>query len=298
MRYRFYRIPYYLMKLLLMPFGLGRVAMFWEEQRALKKIRKHLSWAYVDYSDYDRPINKAGHNDIIWIYWKQGIDNAPDIVKKCVQSSLMYNKGYRHVLLDERNLHQYVSFPDFIENKHNVGRISEAHYSDMIRLQLLILYGGVWMDATCFNISDFPIAVREAPMFMFSTGNWWPYMSNASKCSNWFIKSEKGNILLKRVRNFMFEQWKRCDRPIHYYVFHFALTALTESDVECERIWNKMPFMSNLPPHLFMYSFGKEYDKSSYEYVLSQCFIHKCTYKYDKALLNCETENYLRHFLC
>lgn len=297
MKYKFNRIPYYAVKLLLTPLGLGSVASYWEEKNAYKKISKLLKWAETDYSNQTAINNEIEPNKTIWIYWRQGLENAPEIVKKCVNSAKCHNANRKIVILSECNINDFVQFPDFIEKKHKDGVISEAHYSDLLRIELLIQYGGVWMDATCYSTKEIPDYVNESDLFMFSTGNWWPWLMNPSKCSNWFIKSNKDNILLRKLRNFLFEHWRNRNRAIHYYVFHFALSALAEYDIECRRIWNKVPFVSNLLPHYFMYSFAKPYRYDEYNYALDQCFIHKCSYKFDKSLLQKKEENYLQHFL-
>lgn len=282
---------------MLWPFGLSDIASCWEERRAYKQVCKHLSWADKDYPVCTIYNKSVVIDRTVWVYWRQGFENAPDIVKKCVTSISEHTRGWNLILLTENNLHEYVILPDFIEDKHNKGLISEAHFSDMVRTQLLIQYGGIWMDATCFMNGELPTLLDNVPFFMFSTANWWPALKSPSKCSNWFIKAEKGNQLLVKTRNFMFEHWRNRNKVIHYYVFHFALSALADSNKFCRQIWESMPFISNLQPHLFMFSFCKPYSKAQYDMVLNQCFVHKCTYKYDRKLLGETTENFLQHFL-
>lgn len=298
MRYKIEKIPYYIMKLSLKPFGLENVASYWEEKQGYKKVCKKLDWSKQNYKQYDIPINEGVKiNNTIWVYWKQGLNNAPKIVQKCIASAVK-NRGERNIIiLTERNIHDYIVLPDFIEHKHDDGIICEAHYSDLIRIQLLIQYGGIWMDATCYNTAPLPLCINEADFFMFSSGNWWPWLKNVSKCSNWFIKSKKDNILLQKLRNFLFEHWKIRNKPIHYYVFHFALSALTEYCEDCKSVWDDVPFISNMNPHLFMYSASKKYNKKQYEYIMSQCFIHKCSYKFNNDLLIVNDKNFIQHFM-
>ncbi len=281
-----------------MPFGLDNIATYWAEKRGFNLIVKKLNWAYTDYSIFNVPINTTvNYNKTIWVYWKQGLENAPFLVRKCVDSVLK-NKGiYNVVFLTAQNVSEYIKFPEFINQKHQKGYISEAHYSDLLRTQLLILYGGIWIDATCYITGSLPVEVEKSSFFMFSTANWWPWVKNPSLCSNWFIKSNKDNLLLIRTRNFLFEHWRKRNRVLHYFVYHFAFSALVEKDKECGDIWNKVPFYSNINPHYLMYSFEKKFELDNYQYILSQSFIHKCTYKYDKNLLCESSENNLQHFL-
>ena len=273
-------------------------ARSYSEICAYKSIKKHKDWAYVS-SEFETTINSGVRiNRTIWAFWRQGVENAPELVKKCIESQKKYasNWGYDYVLLSDENLNQYLKLPNYIEEKHKKKIIGEANYSDIIRSQLLIQYGGIWMDSTCFVTGEMPSHIKNASFFMFSTGNWWPWFLSPSKCSSWFIKADKGNELLIKTRNYMFEHWLQRNKILHYFVFHLSLSMLTEEDEQCMAIWEGMPFVNNLQPHLLMYSFHKTYNKEAFDYIISQSFIHKCTYKFKKELLETE-ENNLQHFL-
>lgn len=288
-----------IVRIILKALGLQEAASSYSEISAYKIIKKYKEWAYIS-PDFEETINSSVRiNNTIWAFWRQGVENAPDIVKKCIESQQKYANswGYDYVILTDENLHQYIKLPDYIEEKHRNKIIMEAHYSDIIRIQLLIQYGGIWMDSTCYVTAKLPSYIKNAPFFIFSTGNWWPWFLSPVKCSNWFIKSEKGNELLIKTRNYLFEHWQNRNSVIHYFVFHLSLSMLTEEDDSCKVIWDSMPFVNNLQPHLLQYSFHKEYDKETYGFILGQSFVHKCSYKFQKDLLNAKIENNLQHFL-
>jgi len=288
-----------IIRIILKPLGLQGATRSYSEISAYKIIKKHKEWAYVS-PDFEETINTSVRiNNTIWVFWRQGVENAPDLVKKCIESQKKWAEtwGYDYIVLSDNNLRQYIKLPEVIEEKHRKKIIGEANYSDILRSQLLIQYGGIWMDSTCFVTGELPSYIMNAPFFMFSTGNWWPWYLSPSKCSSWFIKSEKGNELLIKTRNFMFEHWCQRNTIMHYFVFHLALSMLTEEDKNCKTIWESMPFVNNLQPHLLLYSFHKPYNNETYGYILGQSFIHKCSYKYQKDLLNAAVKNNLQHFL-
>lgn len=73
----------------------------------------------------------------IWICWWQGIDNAPEIVKTCVES-IRRNAGKCEIIfITEDNYKDYVSFPGWVEVKRKAGIISRTIYSDLLRMNLL-----------------------------------------------------------------------------------------------------------------------------------------------------------------
>ena len=58
--------------------------------------------------------------------------------------------GKEFVVLDKTNISDYVRLPEYIEKKWKAGIIGNAQYSDLVRNELLIKYGGYWIDSTVF----------------------------------------------------------------------------------------------------------------------------------------------------
>ncbi len=81
----------------------------------------------------------------IWIYWHQGMSEAPFVVRKCIESWVKENPGWEVNFLDKDNLGEYVVL-NLREEK--LVNLPLPHQSDLVRLQLLSKYGGVWADAT------------------------------------------------------------------------------------------------------------------------------------------------------
>lgn len=85
---------------------------------------------------------------IIWIMWLQGFDLAPGLVKKCLLSWQRHNPKWKIVLLDEKNIKDHVNLDDII--KPDRQTISMQALSNIVRINLLAKFGGVWVDSTCF----------------------------------------------------------------------------------------------------------------------------------------------------
>lgn len=60
---------------------------------------------------------------MIWIFWWQGMDNAPLVVQKCYDSVKRNFPDWKITVLTADNYQDYVSFPDYIEEKRNKGII-------------------------------------------------------------------------------------------------------------------------------------------------------------------------------
>ena len=63
----------------------------------------------------------------IWVCWMQGIENAPEIVKTCIQSIKDNITNRKVVLITSENYRKYVTFPDFIQLKINNKIIKGVH---------------------------------------------------------------------------------------------------------------------------------------------------------------------------
>ena len=90
--------------------------------------------------------------NIIWILWYQGWNNAPAIVKKCLQSWQYHHSVYNYniILLDKYNIPQFIDLSDVIPSEVVREEVSRAALSDVVRWMLLYKYGGIWVDSTLY----------------------------------------------------------------------------------------------------------------------------------------------------
>lgn len=261
-----------------------------------KWISKHLEWSNKNIL-YDIVTN----NDVvldesIFMYWRQGWNEAPEIVKFCLKSVERNRNGHPLYLLDENNIKDYIRLPDHIEKYHDNGIIKEALYSDLLRISLLNMYGGYWLDATCFLSSPIPTIIEKSNFFMFSK-TLLPEWCSPIKGSNWFIRSKRNNLILSKTKNFLFNYWLHNSILINYYLFHISLAAIIDHDNQSYQIWNTMPYICNMNPHVLQYSLGQAYDPVSFEHIVKSCFVHKLTYKYPLSLIHTNKKNNLQYLI-
>ena len=87
----------------------------------------------------------------IFVLWLQGIQEAPDLVKICVNSILRNCNGHEVVLLNENNITDWIDpIPSEIDKKFKKGIFPIQLKSDYIRLALLEKYNCLWLDSTIF----------------------------------------------------------------------------------------------------------------------------------------------------
>ena len=217
----------------------------------------------------------------IFILWFQGFDNAPQIVKKCVESWKFYNPDWNIVLLDDNNLHKYVKLERYIINIKN-KHIEKAHLSDIIRVILLNNYGGVWADSTTFcnkPLNDWLPKCIKNGFFAFSKP------AHDRLISNWFLYSDKSNYIINLWRILTINYYRAHDKAHTYFIHHYLFNYLYNKNKIFREIWNRTPKLSanGLGPHYlqekkllnnFTYKVKNDIDSKVTP-------LYKLTYRYD-----------------
>ena len=81
------------------------------------------------------------------MFWRQGWENAPELVKHCLRSWKHHNPGWTIHALDGENLSAFVDLGDLAPSPDSGFTVQCL--SDFIRFSLLKAHGGVWVDASC-----------------------------------------------------------------------------------------------------------------------------------------------------
>jgi len=132
----------------------------------------------------------------IYFLWLQGIDGAPLVVKKCYESWIKHNPGWELIFLDESNIGSYIPFKP--------GIITKQALSDILRINLLAQYGGVWVDATCFCIKP----LDEWLYDNLSTGFFAFNKPGPDRMiASWFIACLKDNYMAATYQKMVNNYW-------------------------------------------------------------------------------------------
>lgn len=245
----------------------GLNAMFKVYNKLKRKYKKHIG-------KKEFPSYKSDNEDRIWVCWLQGMDKAPELVKECY-NSLKYHADKEIVLIDGGNFSDYCTLPDYIVEKWKKGIIPNAQFSDIIRLQLLIENGGIWIDSTVYLTGALPDYIENSELFLYQTG--W-FNLELINIGNWLIKAKADNQLLKETQNLLFEYWKSHNYLCQYFLFQIFFRMV--SDFYKEE-FSKIPYINQVDQHLLSYELHKSFDKSRLEVIKSISTVHKLTYKLD-----------------
>lgn len=217
------------------------------------------------------------NNSTIWVFWMQGMENAPQIVQKCYES-VCRNKpnGIEVLLLSEKNLNEYIQLPDFIWQKYREGYISTTHLSDCIRLELLCTYGGCWIDATVFCSDVIPEYMVKRDLFLFKECG---MADSVIKMSSWWLSADKNNKILHATRKMIYAYWENEKDIRNYFLLHIVMSKIIDEDSECNVIFRNIPYFNNNNAHVLQGRLGAEYDEKEWEIIKATSIIHKLTYK-------------------
>lgn len=242
-----------------------------------KKYRKKIA-AFKAKIDKENKILPHTTCNKVWFCWFQGIENAPDLIKNCYRS-LKENLANREiVIITEENYKDYVEFPDYIIEKYKKGIITKTHFSDLLRLQLLIKYGGTWIDATVFcSGSDIPEYMLNSELFLFQ--NLKPGLDGQATCiSSWFITAKSNNSVLILTRDLLFDYWIKKKNLIDYFLLHDFMQLALEAYPDD---WNKIVPFANSVPHILLLRLYEEYDENLWKAIKNMTPFHKVSYKLD-----------------
>lgn len=216
---------------------------------------------------------------IIWVFWWDGFNTAPVLVKACVASiQKAAGNDVDVVLLDRNNYSNYVQLPEDIIRKHDRGIIGHAHYSDIVRLSLLAEYGGFWMDATIFCSRPLPKDIWEYRFFTCKQDEEDPLVPSRLKWAGWLLGGVPGFPLFSFARDALITFWQHCDSAIDYLLMDYVFELAYEQVAEVRQTIDQLPG-NNVMRHELMKRINEPYRAEFFE---TGTYIYKLSYHYGK----------------
>ena len=222
---------------------------------------------------------KVVHNDAqekIFTIWLQGEDKAPPLVQACFRSVRAHCKQ-ELVVLDEEMLRKYITLPDIIWKKRAQGKIKNAHFADICRVELLYEYGGIWLDSTGFATSAIPDWIIDEDFFVYMAGDGGAFAY--SFMQNCFIRARRGAYLLDAWRAMILDYWVHENRSFDYFMHQLLFKTLVTNDPRAKKYFEKMPHVDQGPTHMLWWDYAeKPFDKKLFDKLTGGAFFQKTTY--------------------
>lgn len=260
-------------------------------------VKKYKDKHILDYlgSQYDvshlktNESNSHNFQKRIWTMWNQGMEEAPDIVKMCYKSMQKYKpEDAELIVITDDNYQEYVSIPDYIIEKYKKGIITRTHFSDILRVELLRKYGGLWLDATVLVTQPIEWGIIDTPFYSISGHGLDLLPFSENKWALFTLGSYSNSIVLESLHELLFSYWKDHSQMIDYYLIDYCLGVAARQNTEVRQYIDSNP-INNI--HVFELSsiLEKDCKDGKLESVLSyENPFYKLTYKreYNKQLLN------------
>lgn len=218
-------------------------------------------------------------SDNIWICWFQGEEKMPELIKACLNSVRQNLPDKTIIILTDNNINEYIHFPSYIIEKRNKGIITHAHYSDLIRTELMCNYGGLWLDATVLCTSkDVPKSIFNSDFFVYKAFDLLKHDINYIVSSSWLIYSKSNQKIMLLTRKLLYEYWKTEEKLSDYFLFHIFFAISTQ---RYRNEWDAIPLFNNHSPHTLQLEFNKKYSEERWNEICGMSCFHKLNHHID-----------------
>lgn len=215
-------------------------------------------------------------NRKIWICWFQGIENAPQIVKRCIESIKKNANGCEVVIIDNQNIKKYADIPEYIFIKRQQNLITPMQFSDILRATLLANHGGIWIDATVLLTAPLSQDFIKRDFFCLSS-------KGIYRNVNWMIGAKAQNPLMIAEKRFLFAYWAKETKLIDYFLYPLAFDFLIDNDKNLSKLWSMVPAVYEDDCYILEKNYFTPYTQTMEQDILQKTSIHKLSYKYDKT---------------
>ena len=266
-----------------------KVANFWHPV-----IRVYFNGEIEKYSLKQK--KQLPENKIIWQYWGQGLteQELPEIIRLCFESVDKYKEDYLVIRLNDQTISDYIDLPAFVWQKRENPEFTRTFFSDLLRLALLNVYGGVWLDATVLLTGTLPESFRKLDYFMYQRSEeeehkrywestyayyWGWYRGFKVRMLSSVFFAKKNNALTAALLDLMLYYWKTQNHLLNYFCFQILYNEL----ITGELAQSQCPIVSDSIPHLLQTKVnggGGFITKDD----LEQVTIHKMAYLNDEAI--------------
>lgn len=228
---------------------------------------------------------------VIWQYWGQGSGSEllPPTVQRCFDSVDKHKGDYQIIRLNNETVHDYIDFPEYVWGDNGDPKFLNVFFSDLLRLALLHVYGGVWLDATVLLTAPLPAEFEKLDYFVFQRSDqepnklFWagPHTSYWSwdpryriKMLNSIIFAQKGSVVVATMLDLILFYWKSQNKIINYFFFQILYHELVNGHLENLQC----PVVSDTLPHILRVLVDGNLGYMPLPQLLETVSIHKLTY--------------------
>ena len=225
----------------------------------------------------------------VWMLWDKGWDKAPPLQAMCLRSFQRHNADFKIHAMNLSEAEKLINRKQYYtDNSWNKATIQAK--SDIIRVELLGAYGGVWADATVYcnePLSNWIYKLRIED----TLGGFFAYERTDEKVNeqsapwiaSWFLIATTTSRIIKIWSDTVRRAWASDPLPpkiLGYYWIHRIFANLTKTSSVFQQDFENVAFMSakgpccrfnlsNTKPHVYKTDRCKLVDKDLFKGELS-----------------------------
>jgi hypothetical protein len=279
------------------------------EFKAIRKQNKAFRtiFKYVNSEENAFPLRESQNNDVVWQFWETQAktpETGNKLISLCMKSVDKYIwDGFERKLLNLQKSKCYILFPDFVYDKLEARKpgFTITAFSDILRLALLIQYGGIWADATILALSplkDIYLLNRQEMGFSFERSmdetsqarrEWRHYDSGYFSWSsfsrvrwlNSFIVSGKNKETLIELLRILLLIWKYENHYPHYFSTQIIYNHLIQ-----KKGFPRFSSQSDVPVHFLQKYANNPYNEKVFDLLKRKHPIQKMNWKIEASKIS------------
>ncbi len=248
----------------------------------LERLKKEFDYVIDEFKEYSFD-TEYDENAPVWVSWMQGYDKAPDIVKKCIDSIKASTKHPVYIVTSE-NLNEYADIPDYISEKYASGIITNAQFSDILRMSLLSKHGGIWIDATVFAPKKLPESIFEGEFYTCKRKQRECAYVSQYRWTSFINGGQKGCVVQQAMNRLFSEYWRKKDYLIDYLLVDYFMCLVYDNIPKAKKLIDELDYNNSKVDDL-QEIMNLKFDKNTYDDIISaqDTYFYKLSWRMDFA---------------
>ena len=248
----------------------------------LERLKNDFDYVIDEFKEYSFD-TEYDENAPVWVSWMQGYDKAPDIVKKCIDSIKASTKHPVYIVTSE-NLNEYADIPDYISEKYASGIITNAQFSDILRMSLLSKHGGIWIDATVFAPKKLPESIFEGEFYTCKRKQRECAYVSQYRWTSFINGGQKGCVVQQAMNRLFSEYWRKKDYLIDYLLVDYFMCLVYENIPKAKKLIDELDYNNSKVDDL-QEIMNLKFDKNTYDDIISaqDTYFYKLSWRMDFA---------------
>lgn len=205
-------------------YRIKRKNAFVDMNKQISKLEQEIESIIKPFLNCSTDLQKCTIERNVFVFWWDGFDVAPIIVKKCLETVKQFYSDCNVIEVSKNNYKDFTNIHPEILEGFEEGKISIQTFSDILRFNLLKINGGVWIDSTIFFADKYDIfsLLQNKPIesICFSTSE--DFLKYKGKSCSWsgYLFASRKNSVFTYVMNEIFEKYylKNGSYPVYFFI--------------------------------------------------------------------------------